>query len=157
MISGGVVVGLGDAIAQRISPHFKQFDKDRFLSMITYGFLISGGIGHLWFRGLDKYFGNSMTITNSIKKVCADQFIIAPPEIVFFLWWSYYTSQSTHSFTDLLKATLPGLLVQNYAIWIPSQFANFYYIPEQHRVLFMCAICVVWFAILSFTSHEFKN
>jgi hypothetical protein len=156
MVSGGSVVGLGDAIAQWISPHYKKFDRERFASMLTYGFFISGGFCHLWFRALDKVFGHAMTVSNSIKKVFADQFILAPPEIVFFLGWSHYTSESTHSFTELIKATLPSLLIQNYIIWIPSQFFNFYYIPEQHRVLFMCTVCVLWFAILSFTSHEFE-
>lgn len=157
MVSGSIVVGCGDILAQRFSDAKKSFDYQRFTSMIIYGFLISGGIGHLWFRGLDVYFGKSMNFSNSIKKVCADQFILAPPEIAFFLSWSYYSGDQKESLWSLLKNTMPSLLVENYAIWIPGQFINFYYVPEQHRVLFMCFICVFWFAILSYTSHEYEE
>lgn len=157
MVSGAVVVGCGDIIAQKCSPATKSFDYKRFTSMIIYGFLISGGVGHLWFRGLDQFFGKSMNFSNSVKKVCADQFLLAPPEIVFFLAWSHFSGESTDSFVNLLKNVMPSLLAQNYAIWIPGQFVNFYYVPEQHRVLFMCIICVFWFAILSFTSHEYDE
>ena len=157
MVSGAVVVGCGDVIAQSLAVVKKPFDIQRFLSMSLYGFLISGGIGHLWFRLLDKTFGSKMNLESSIKKVLADQLVLAPPEIIFFLAWSHYSGEHTQPFKDLLVSTLPNLLAENYIIWIPSQFINFYYVPEQHRVLFMCFVCVFWFAILSYTSHEFEN
>ena len=156
MISGGIVVGFGDIIAQKIKSREDKFDWTRFMSMTTYGFLISGGIGHLWFKGLDNYFGTSMKFAVAVKKVCVDQFILAPPEIVFFLAWSHFSSETTNSFGAMLKDCLPGLLLKNYVIWIPSQLVNFLYVPEQHRVLFMCAVCVVWFALLSYTSHNYQ-
>jgi hypothetical protein len=157
MITGAVVVGCGDIIAQKLSPTRSPLDYQRILSMSLYGFLISGGIGHVWFRLLDKTFGTGMSLKSSIQKVLADQFIIAPPEIAFFLAWSHYSGEHTQSLKDLLVTTMPSLLAQNYMIWLPSQFINFYFIPEQHRVLFMCFICVFWFAILSYTSHEYEN
>lgn len=156
MITGGIVVGCGDIIAQRLQKTHHSFDWSRFASMSCYGFLISGGIGHLWFKGLDKYFGTSMKFSVAAKKVCVDQFILAPPEIVFFLAWSHYTSETTKSFGGMLKECLPGLLINNYEIWIPSQMINFLYVPEKHRVLFMCGICVLWFALLSYTSHNYE-
>ena len=156
MITGGIVVGTGDAIAQRIEKSYKSFDYSRSISMTLYGILISGGIGHLWFKGLDNYFGTSMKFSVAAKKLCVDQFILAPPEIVFFLAWSHYSADTNKSFTGMLKECLPGLLVKNYLIWIPSQFFNFLYVPEKHRVMFMCVVCVLWFSILSFTSHSFE-
>ena len=116
MISGGIVVGCGDIIAQVIKKDYQAFDYNRFISMSLYGFLVSGGIGHLWFKGLDTYFGTSMKFGVAIKKMCVDQFILAPPEIVIFLGWSHYTSSAQNSFTAMLKECLPKLLLENYII-----------------------------------------
>lgn len=156
MISGAVVVGFGDFIAQKLISKNEKFDWSRLASMTLYGFLISGGVGHLWFKGLDTYFGTSMKFNVAIKKLCVDQFILAPPEVVFFLAWSHYTSNNTISFIDLMKDCFGGLLINNYEVWIPAQLINFLYIPEKHRVMFLCFVSVFWFSLLSYTSHKYN-
>ena len=157
MLTGAVVVGSGDVIAQKLSKKKEKFDVKRLASTAGYGFFVSGGIGHLWYKALDNFYGQSMTISNSLKKVCTDQLLLAPPSIILFLAWAHYSKNSQTGFLDVLKENFLGLLIKNYMIWIPGQFCNFYLIPQKHRVLFVCGVNVFWFSLLSFTSYENTN
>ena len=159
MITGLVVCGSGDWIAQTIIERKKKLDVQRLLNFMVFGFII-GGVYHPWYKYLDRTFGAKMTFSTSWKKVCADQFILTPPEIIIFLAWDHYGTQKSYSFRDKLSECLPELLVHNYELWLPAQLINFWLFPEQHRVLFMCLVNVVWFSYLSYrsnTSETLKN
>ena len=154
MVTGLVVVGLGDALAQYVSPQYKKLDWKRLGAISLYGFFVCGGIGHVWYKGLDKFLGEGMDVKSALKKTLLDQLIIAPPEILIFLGWSHYSSESTQTLSYVVNDCFLKLLMCEYSIWIPAQFINFFWVPEKHRVLFMCLVSVVWYSLISYTSHN---
>ncbi|CAG9315844.1 unnamed protein product [Blepharisma stoltei] len=157
MLTGVSLVGGGDIIAQKILERKSEIDKKRLLSLSMYGFFIAGGVGHLWYRGLDYVIGSQMSLMTAFKKILIDQGIFAPLEIIFFFGWTHYSKHQPNSLQDKIQADLKDTLLANYKLWIPGQFLNFYLIPEKHRVLYSCVLCVIWYSFISNVSHTDSN
>lgn len=153
MITGSVLCGASDLLAQKVIEKKESLDWTRLLNFMGFGIVI-GGIYHPWYKFLDKFYGSSMKFNPAWKKVCSDQFIFAPIEIVSFLAWNHYGTQKDYNFKDKLYETLPDLLIRDYELWIPAQLINFLLVPEHLRVLFMCLVNFVWFSYLSYKSNS---
>jgi len=157
MASGFAIVGSGDAFSQMLIEKKPRLDVKRLLNITVYGSLISGGLSHFWYRGLDVLFGPSMTLKSSLKKILVDQFVLTPPEIFCYMAWAHFGTGKTEPFFDKLKSDYLQVLIVNYQMWLPLQFINFFYVPERHRVLFQCFFMMIWATFLSYASHNELN
>lgn len=155
MICGGLVTGLGDAIAQVQLENTSKFDTKRSLNLTLYGILVGGFLGHYWFRWLDIAFGRKASMTSAARKTFVDQLISTPVEILtFFTWASYGKDESCIDLHDKLSEDYFKVLSVNYLVWVPMQTLNFLIVPERHRVLFNNAASVLWTSFLSFSVHN---
>jgi len=154
MATGLSLVGMGDAFAQKFIEKQEKIDKGRFLNILGYGGLVSGGVGHFWYKGLDALFGSKITLVSTLKKILVDQFLLTPPEIAIYMAWAHFGTGKQGSFVKKLKDDYWEILIVNYKLWIPTQCINFYLIPEKHRVLFQCIVMVIWATFLSYASHN---
>lgn len=59
-----------------------------------------------------------------------------------------------NSFQDKIKDDFRDVLINNYKVWIPIQFMNFYIVPQNLRVLFQSVVGVLWMSYLSYAAHN---
>lgn len=89
------------------------------------------------------------------QRVLLDQ-AIGPPCItsVFLFTLNLLETYSPKTAFEITKDTVPKVLLGNYAIWPWIQFANFYYIPVQHRVI-VIQVCAFFYNIfVSYMQQE---
>jgi hypothetical protein len=103
-----------------------------------------------------------------VKRVALDQFVFSP---IFLLSWltSLWTLEngimSSGPAVDSaekdnlpqiparLIATMPGILVANWILWIPVQAINFRFTPTKFQVLTSNCVALFWNAYLSFSTR----
>lgn len=154
MLTGIIITGGGDAIAQLLVERKESIDWHRFGTLCSYGLLVTGGVNHFYYKGLDNVFGAQLNLKTAVKKLVIDQCLLAPLEIAFFMSYCGVFNGSSGSLTEKLKTDLKPVVINNYIVWIPAQILNFTYIPEKLRVLYTCIICMGWNSYMSWASHN---
>ncbi|KAL0279832.1 UNVERIFIED_CONTAM: hypothetical protein PYX00_001309 [Menopon gallinae] len=129
------------------------FDWKRTLNMMEVG-AVQGILSHVFYLILDKQLPGTQLSTIA-KKIAVDQIIFSPICItIFFLGMQFLESRSWESSVQELKEKFLFVYVVDCIVWIPSQFANFYYLPPRFRVLCLSAVSVVYNMFLSFIKHN---
>lgn len=177
-ISSGIIAGLGDLICQTlIRNHHKApqngnthetavqtWDVIRTLRFTLLGAVLVAPCVHLWYSFLAK---RSIPL---IHRVVLDQLLFSP---VFLMAWltslwtlegfdpELGTSRSKNTdhrpdFLPRLLQTVPGLVVANWALWVPAQAINFGIVPLQFQVLFSNVVALLWNCYLSYCTTTTK-
>lgn len=154
MLTGTIITGGGDAIAQLVIERKDSINWHRFATLCSYGLMITGGVNHFYYRKLDRVFGAQLNLLTAVKKLAIDQCLLAPIEIVLFMSYCSFMNRSSDNILEKLKQDLKPVLINNYIVWIPAQIFNFMVIPEKQRVLYTSIICMAWDAYLSWASHN---
>ena len=153
LATGLFITGGGDLLAQAYE-HPGVVDPLRARNLALYGILMTGGVGHYWYRGLDRLFGAEMTLVNSVKKTAFEQLSFGPLEVAFFIGWVHVLSGKTAELPDKYRHDLLPVVLANAAVWVPAQLINFYFVPEPLRVLYTCVLATLWNGFLSYASHN---
>jgi FtsH-binding integral membrane protein len=53
-----------------------------------------------------------------------------------------------------LRASVPDIVVANWALWVPAQFVNFAVVPLKFQVLYSNVVALVWNVYLSYTTSR---
>lgn len=154
MLTGIAITGGGDAIAQLTIERNDSMDWHRFFTLCSYGLIVTGGVNHFYYKGLDNAFGAQLNLRTALKKLVIDQCLLAPIEIAFFISYCNFWNKSSDGIAEKLKQDLKPVVINNYIVWIPAQILNFTYIPEKLRVLYTCIICMGWNSYMSWASHN---
>ncbi|XP_050382010.1 uncharacterized protein LOC126798955 [Argentina anserina] len=125
----------------------------RALRMTSYGFLLYGPGSYAWYQYLDHSLPGK-TVVNVLLKVFLNQVVLGPSVIaVVFAWnniWQGKVSQLPEKYRrDALPTLLYGL-----RFWIPVSLLNFWVVPLQARVAFMCVGSIFWNFCLSSTMSK---
>lgn len=175
MITTGLLVGGGDALAQFLFPNNdnnnleqQPFDYLRNLRAIIYGSLIFAPIGDKWY----KFLNTKVVWTRNAQKpqyqlsmstllrVMVDQLVFAP----FIGIPLYYSSMTIlenrqpflDNIIDKFNTSWWITLKSNWLVWPLFQFFNFYLLPVQFRLLAVNIISIGWNTYLSYVMHSQK-
>jgi hypothetical protein len=108
--------------------------------------------------------GNSLKVV--LQRTFLDQIRFAPIFIPTFITSlmileSTSESKSTKTITEtivdisnVLARDVPGIVVTNWALWVPAMLVNFRYVPMQWQVLFSNCVGFVWNTYLSWKTQE---
>uniref|UniRef100_A0A914H0K2 Mitochondrial inner membrane protein Mpv17 n=1 Tax=Globodera rostochiensis TaxID=31243 RepID=A0A914H0K2_GLORO len=117
-----------------------------------------------WFRFMDRRIGgskntgpagNKMSVRTGLKRVLADQSIIAPTLTAAFLFCvNFLDSFSAQSAVQRTKRIYFDVLVNNYKFWPFVQMINLTVIPLQFRVVFVQFFSIFWNIFLSFKTNN---
>jgi len=178
-ISSGIIASLGDLICQCLihnhhkgpqngNTHETAVQTWDMIWMLRFTFLSVVLVVlcvHLWYGFLAK---RSIPL---IHRVVLDQLLFS---LIFLMAWltSLWTLEGFDSelrnsrsknadhepdfFYHLLQ-TVPGLVVANWALWVPAQAINFGIVPLQFQVLFSNVVALLWNCYLSYYATTAKK
>jgi len=169
-ITGSILWGLGDCVAQVVPPAFakddegltelaapvkKEFVYDvlRTAKAVFYGFVIHAPLSHLHFNFLEW-----MTIKAGLQGLSITVFKTVMEQ---FVYWSWFSNSLYHGAMGLMnglsldqtydritEVLMPTQYAQ-WSFWIPVQLLNFQFVPVRHQLNAVLLTSVVWTALLS--------
>ena len=150
--TGMLITAGGDLLAQAYEGN-EGLSSRRICNLAVYGFFLVGGFGHFWYRGLDRLFGAELTLGRASRKtVCELTYGLL--DTVIFMGYAHGLSGGHQSLGDKYKQDLGKVLGVGLCFWLPADLINFLLVPEPLRVLYVSVMSTVWYAFLSFASHN---
>ncbi|PWA96298.1 mpv17/PMP22 [Artemisia annua] len=152
-ITSALLTFVGDLICQIVidkkqSPDFKRVSIFTFLGMALVGPTL-----HFWYLYLSKLV-TMEGASGALLRLVIDQFIFAPVFIGVFLSTLVTLEGSPSQVLPKLKQEWLSSVIANWQLWIPFQFLNFRFVPQQFQVLASNVIALVWNVILSYKAHK---
>ncbi|KAI8138425.1 hypothetical protein BJV82DRAFT_481784, partial [Fennellomyces sp. T-0311] len=142
----------GDIIAQQAieRKRFEDHNWWRTGRMLVYGGIVAGPILSKWYPFVANNIKGSTAITEAIKKVSADQLLMAPTMLgAFFSTQGLLEGKSFAEIQSKFKNGYIPTITTAYKFWPAVQFVNFYFVPLQYRIIVMNVASLGWNANLS--------
>ncbi|KAI7752172.1 hypothetical protein M8C21_008337, partial [Ambrosia artemisiifolia] len=152
-VTSALLTFVGDLICQVLIDKVPSLDLKR-VSLFTFlGMALVGPTLHFWYLYLSKL----VTMTGApgaFLRLIIDQFIFAPAFIGVFLSTLVTLEGRPSQVLPKLQQEWVSSVVANWQLWIPFQFLNFLFVPQQFQVLAANFIALVWNVILSYKAHK---
>lgn len=169
MATGGALSVAGDVIAQTLTNKDggggsapgslppRDWDAVRTTAMGAFGALYTGGAQHYIFGFINEQ------LTDPVQRLAVAQFCFIP-----LLYYPTYlllvpTLRSLSAddpdaerarLRQQVLGRLPATLMRNWGFWLPVQFVQFSFVPDDMHVTYCAAFGVVWNAILSWSTMQ---
>lgn len=122
--------------------------------MFTFlGLVLVGPTLHYWYLYLSKLV-TLPGASGAFLRLLLDQFFFAPIFIGTFLSTLITLEGRPSEVVPKLQQEWFSSVVANWKLWIPFQFLNFRFVPQQFQVLASNFVAVIWNVILSFKAHK---
>ncbi|KAK1431482.1 hypothetical protein QVD17_07941 [Tagetes erecta] len=152
-ITSALLTFIGDLICQVLIDKVPSLDLKR-VSLFTFlGMALVGPTLHFWYLYLSKL----VTMTGSagaFVRLLIDQFIFAPTFIAVFLSTLVTLEGRPAQVLPKLQQEWVSSVIVNWQLWIPFQFLNFRFVPQQFQVLAANFVSLIWNVILSYKAHK---
>ena len=158
-ITAGVIIGAGDAAAQLVegSKSGKAFDPIRYARWAIFGLLLQGPWNHAFYLLLDAALPptpDPFTIT-TLEKVGIDQFVQAPIfTAIILIFFAVVEGKGLAFAQEQIRTELKGILIKNWAVFIPATAINIAFCPPELRVLFLNCVFFGWVIYLSLLLND---
>ncbi|GAB0493023.1 hypothetical protein MMPV_004295 [Pyropia vietnamensis] len=154
-ITAGVLVGLGDALAQVLTgTPMDSLDLQRVFRFTAFGLVLQGPAGHAWYDILERVI-RLPGMAGIAGKVAADQFLFAPVfTSIFFGYLCVTEGGQLGDVREAVASKLPSTLIASWKVWPLAHVINFGVIPLGLRVLYVNAVSTAWIAFLSMTASK---
>lgn len=164
-LTGGAIAAAGDVLCQAGTykdgdkrSFWRGWDMRRSFHFFVLGLTFVAPTSHYWYGNLAIHpWTKGQSFVQISKRVFLDQFVWSP---VFFVIWlsGFWGMEKNGQITGAelkkdLTLALPDVMVANWILWIPCQYANFYAVPVKYQVLFTNLVELVWNAYLSFATE----
>ncbi|KAK9075148.1 hypothetical protein SSX86_003468 [Deinandra increscens subsp. villosa] len=152
-ITSALLTFVGDLICQVLIDQVPSLDLKR-VSLFTFlGMALVGPTLHFWYLYLSKLV--TMTgASGAFVRLIIDQFIFAPVFIGVFLSTLVTLEGRPAQVLPKLQQEWVSSVIANWQLWIPFQFLNFRFVPQQFQVLAANFIALIWNVILSYKAHK---
>jgi len=151
--TSGVLTFSGD-IACQIFFQDEKYNPARTARFTFLGALLCGAPLHYWYGFLAQKFPGQ-TLAAATSRLAIDQLVFAPTFIPIFMSSVLLLEGKTRAeIENKVKSEYVGALKANYAVWIPAQFINFYFVPVPFQVLMSNVTGLVWNTYFSFISYR---
>ncbi|RYR04104.1 hypothetical protein Ahy_B06g083682 isoform A [Arachis hypogaea] len=131
----------------------RYLDLKRTFIFTLLGFVLVGPTLHFWYLYLSKLVTLPGAL-GALLRLVIDQFLFSPIFIAVFLATLVTLEGGPSQAIPKLKQEWFSSVVANWQLWIPFQFLNFRFVPQQFQVLAANVIALVWNVILSFKAHK---
>ncbi|KAI3757100.1 hypothetical protein L6452_04633 [Arctium lappa] len=152
-VTSALLTLVGDLICQVVIDQVPSLDLKR-VSLFTFlGLVLVGPTLHFWYLYLSKLV--TMTgASGAFLRLIVDQFLFAPAFIGVFLSALVTLEGRPSQVLPKLQQEWMSSIIANWQLWIPFQFLNFRFVPQQFQVLAANFIALVWNVILSYKAHK---
>ncbi|XP_076882235.1 protein sym-1-like [Bidens hawaiensis] len=152
-ITSALLTFVGDLICQILIDQVSSLDIKR-VSLFTFlGMALVGPSLHFWYLYLSKLV-TTTGASGAFIRLIIDQFIFAPAFIAVFLSTLITLEGRPSQVLPKLQQEWVSSVIANWQLWIPFQFLNFLFVPQQFQVLAANFIALVWNVILSYKAHK---
>lgn len=158
-ITAGIIIGSGDCAAQLLETRDsdKQFDSLRASRWAFFGLVLQGPWNHFFYLLLDGALPptpDPFTVT-TLEKVGIDQFVQAPIfTMIILIFFAVVEGKGLDFAKNQIRNDLGGILVKNWAVFLPATAINIGYCPPELRVLFLNCVFFCWVVYLSLFLNE---
>ncbi|XP_065851711.1 protein sym-1 [Euphorbia lathyris] len=152
-LTSALLTCVGDLICQLVIDQVPSLDLKRTFIFTFLGLVLVGPTLHFWYLSLSKMVTLPGT-SGAFLRLLLDQFIFSPIFIGFFLSTLVTLEGKPEQVVPKLQQEWFSAVLANWQLWIPFQFLNFRFVPQQFQVLAANAIALIWNVILSFKAHK---
>lgn len=146
--TSGVGLTVADMIAQAVEG--SGYDVARTARMASFGLLWHGIASHIWYELLDNRVpGQASSPGTVMAKMVLDQVIWAPFNTMVFYAYLAAATGSLAELPAVLQTKLIPTILAGYALWPLAHIINFRFVPQQHRLLYVNLVNLVWTVWLS--------
>ena len=155
--TAAVLGAAGDAVAQlteaaqKRSELLSAFDANRALSMVAFSAVYTGAFQAWWIGTLQENVHLADPIADAAVKTGLCQFGTIPLVYMptFFLITGAVRGMDLQTAVENAKAQYFRIYLRNVGYWIPVQMVQFFYLPQEWHITFLCVAGFVWSIILS--------
>lgn len=152
-VTSAVLTLVGDLICQLVIDQVPSLDLKRTSIFTLLGLVLVGPTLHFWYLYLSKLI-TKPGASGALLRLLLDQFLFAPTFIgVFLSTLVTLEGRPSHVIPKLKQEWFPSVLA-NWQLWIPFQFLNFRFVPQQFQVLAANFVSLIWNVILSYKAHK---
>ncbi|KAF8096505.1 hypothetical protein N665_0307s0034 [Sinapis alba] len=152
-VTSALLTLIGDLICQLTINKTSSLDKKRTLTFTILGLGLVGPALHFWYLYLSKVVTAS-GLSGAVLRLLLDQFVFAPVFVGVFLSAVVTLEGKPSNVIPKLKQEWTGAVLANWQLWIPFQFLNFRFVPQNFQVLASNVVALAWNVILSFKAHK---
>lgn len=152
-LTSALLTLIGDLICQLAIDQVPSLDWKRTFLFTLLGLVLVGPTLHFWYLYLSKLVPLPGA-SGAILRLLLDQFLFSPTFIGVFLATLVTLEGRPSQAIPKLQQEWFSAVLANWKLWIPFQFLNFRFVPQQFQVLAANFIAVVWNVVLSFIAHK---
>ncbi|XP_010251860.1 PREDICTED: protein sym-1 [Nelumbo nucifera] len=152
-ITSAILTFVGDLICQLLIDQVSTLDCKRTFLFTFLGFALVGPTLHFWYLYLSKLV-TLQGASGALLRLLLDQFIFSPIFIGVFLSTLVTLEGRPSQVVPKLQQEWFSAVLANWQLWIPFQFLNFRFVPQQFQVLAANVVALAWNVILSFKAHK---
>ncbi|XP_043717308.1 protein sym-1 [Telopea speciosissima] len=152
-VTSALLTFVGDLICQLWIDQVSTLDLKRTFLFTLLGFVLVGPTLHFWYLYLSKL----VTVpgaSGALLRLLLDQFLFSPIFIGVFLSVLVTLEGRPSEVVPKLQQEWFSAVLANWQLWIPFQFLNFRFVPQQFQVLVANVVALAWNVILSFKAHK---
>ncbi|MCL7049702.1 hypothetical protein MKW94_001275 [Papaver nudicaule] len=144
---------IGDLACQILIDKVPTADVKRTFIFTFLGFALVGPALHFWYLYLSKLVTASGA-TGAVLSLVLDQFVFSPIFLGVFLSTLVTLEGKPSQVVPKLRQEWFSAVIANWQLWIPFQFLNFRFVPQNFQVLAANVVALAWNVILSFKAHK---
>ncbi|KAI4363955.1 hypothetical protein MLD38_020108 [Melastoma candidum] len=152
-VTSAFLTFLGDLICQVVIDQAPSLDLKRNFLFTFLGLVLVGPTLHFWYLYLSRLVTASGA-SGAFIRLILDQFVFSPIFIGVFLSTLVTLEGRPHDVVPKLQQEWFSAVLANWKLWIPFQFLNFRFVPQQFQVLAANVVALAWNVILSFKAHK---
>ncbi|XP_059304503.1 protein sym-1-like [Lycium ferocissimum] len=152
-VTSALLTLCGDLICQLWIDQVASVDVKRTFLFTFLGLVLVGPTLHFWYLYLSKLV-TTPGLSGTLMRLVIDQFLFAPIFVGVFLSSLVTLEGRSSQVIPKLQQEWFSSVLANWQLWIPFQFINFRFVPQQFQVLAANFIALVWNVILSYKAHK---
>ncbi|GAV82175.1 Mpv17_PMP22 domain-containing protein [Cephalotus follicularis] len=152
-VTSALLTLIGDLICQLVIDQVPSLDLKRTFQFTLLGLVLVGPTLHFWYLYLSKLV-TMPGASGAFLRLILDQFLFSPMFIGIFLSTLMTLEGKPSQVVPKLQQEWFSAVLANWQLWIPFQFLNFRFVPQQLQVLAANVVALVWNVILSFKAHK---
>ncbi|XP_004303336.1 PREDICTED: protein sym-1 [Fragaria vesca subsp. vesca] len=152
-LTSAILTLIGDVICQLVIDQVPCLDLKRTFLFTLLGLVLVGPTLHFWYLYLSKLV-TFPGASGAFMSLLLDQFLFSPMFIGVFLSALMTLEGRPSQVIPKLQQEWFSSVLANWQLWVPFQFLNFRFVPQQFQVLAANVIALVWNVILSFKAHK---
>ncbi|KAK1371962.1 PXMP2/4 family protein 4 [Heracleum sosnowskyi] len=144
---------VGNLVCQLLVDQVPSLDLKRAFLFTFLGLALVGPTLHFWYLYLSKLV-TTPGVPGAFLRLVIDQLFFAPAFVGVFLSTLLTLEGRPSLVMPKLQQEWFSSVIANWKLWVPFQFLNFLFVPQQFQVLACNSVALIWNVMLSYIAHK---